>query len=94
MRNVSGDLVSAKHQPEAVSGLTTKFVSRWERLVGKLAKKQEANFQKAELQKFKRFAKAARKVGLLVSKASYIRYFRDPAETTRDSRKAHLFHSS
>ena len=50
--------------------------------MGKSGKKQKANFKKAEQQKFERFAKAARKVGLLVSKDAYVRYFRDFADTT------------
>ncbi len=45
--------------------------------------KQKLRFEKGEKQRFVRFATAARKVGLLVSKDAYLRYFRDPAEVRK-----------
>lgn len=48
----------------------------------KSSKRKKAKFNTAEQEEFKRFSKAARTVGLLVSKGSYIRYFRGSADTT------------
>ena len=51
----------------------------------KLDNKQRQKFKSAEKREFKRFAKAARKVGLLVTKESYDRYFREPSKTVAAS---------
>ncbi|MBV8701466.1 hypothetical protein [Bradyrhizobium sp.] len=48
--------------------------------MGKVAKRQKLKLKKAEKKEFKRFAKAARKVGLLVTRDSYIRYFSDSSK--------------
>jgi hypothetical protein len=50
-----------------------KFASEPGLLMGKPDKKHKLELKEAEKQKYKRFAKAARKVGLLVSKDAYFR---------------------
>lgn len=51
------------------------------------AKTKKLKFKKGEGQKFKRLAKRARKAGLLVSRDTYIRYFRDPPDDALKSER-------
>jgi hypothetical protein len=50
--------------------------------MGKSVKGQRPKLKKGERAEFERFARAARKVGLIVTRSSYIRYFRSPSKVT------------